>query len=76
MTQVHELLTFVDHCQDCWCDHVFKMFYLICEYFKWECLSCPVDVGCPGDVMVVVVRNGYGGLGSNPGWGWLHFTWH
>ena len=27
-------------------------------------------------VVVIVIENGHGDTNSNPGWGWLHFTYH
>ena len=33
------------------------------------------DAGARG-VMVIFVGNGHGDPSSNPGWDWLHFTYH
>ena len=33
-------------------------------------------IGGARGVMVIVVGNGHGDTSSNPGWDWLHFTYH
>ena len=35
-----------------------------------------LEYGGARGVMVIVVGNGHGDTSSNPGWNWLHFTWH
>ena len=39
----------------------------------WYCVTL---VGGARGIMVIVVGNGHGDMSSNPGRGWLHFTYH